>query len=237
MSTGVCTVWFSQPLPLDQQWLELLDELEHGRLAAYRQEVDKRRFLTGRVLAKTVLAARDGRRPETIRLDASCADCDKPHGPPRLPEPDAPQLSIAHSGERVALAVCSVAAVGVDVERIGESVRAGMYEHVLSAQERPRLDRLTEDERARAFFGYWARKEALIKACRLGLRLPMPELTVSSHDSPARLLASTSAALHPASTTMHDLDAGEGYRASLAVLTAEAIQPKTKWWHPEPEYD
>jgi len=44
-------VRWSSPLPAEERFLRLLDDVEQGRFEAYRQDADKRRFLTGRVLA------------------------------------------------------------------------------------------------------------------------------------------------------------------------------------------
>nr|ASV46759.1 4-phosphopantetheinyl transferase [uncultured bacterium] len=98
-----CAVRWSPPLPAEPRFLALLDDVEQGRYTGYRQDIDKRRFLTGRVLAKTVTAERLGVAVEDVTFDATCADCGKPHGRPRVP--GAPlMLSISHSGDLIGVA-------------------------------------------------------------------------------------------------------------------------------------
>lgn len=225
-----CSVWFAEPLEPTEARLTILDTVELERLRGYRREADQRRFLTGRTLAKTMLAKLLGGAPEDIHLDSACPECDRPHGPPRLLAPGAPVFSISHSGDRVAVALTEGPAVGIDVELITRELSDGIERHVLSPTEQGAYDDLPEEDRGRAFYTYWTRKESLVKACRRGIALPMPSITVSEPDRPAALLASAEPALDPERTTMHDLDAGPDYRACLAVLTDEPLDVHTDWY-------
>ncbi|MQA07272.1 MAG: 4'-phosphopantetheinyl transferase superfamily protein [Pseudonocardiaceae bacterium] len=230
MPTIECAVWFSGPMALTENRLALLDGTELERLHAYRREPDRQRFLTGRVLTKTVLAGRLERAPEKIQLDSGCPECGRPHGAPRLLEEGAPVFSISHSGDRVALAITDGTPVGVDVEQVAATVQDGMHRHVLNAAEQLVMDQLPANEQVSAFFTYWTRKEALVKACRRGIALPMPQLTVTGPGESARLLSSESPDLDPARTGMRDLEPGEHYRASVAALTGESLRVTTHWF-------
>ncbi|SDX00773.1 4'-phosphopantetheinyl transferase [Amycolatopsis xylanica] len=224
-----CAVWWAEPLPNEPRFIGLLDELELGRHAGYRQEIDQRRFLTGRVLAKTIAGERLGRAPADIVFDASCDDCDKPHGVPKVP---GLALSISHSGDRIGLAVTSGAPVGLDVESASRRAEDSLIEYALNETERLGLKGLEADERASAFFVYWTRKEAVMKATGRGLRIPLHSITLAPFDAPAALLASSTPALDPATTRMADLDPGSGYRAAVAVLTTEDLAVTEHSWHP-----
>lgn len=219
-----CAVWWAEPLPNEPRYLALLDSLEQGRHQAYRQEIDQRRFLTGRVLAKTVLGERLGRAPETVEFDATCDDCGKPHGKPRLP---GVEFSISHSGDRIGLALTS-AAVGLDVEAATRRAEDTLISYALNETEQQALAGLSAEERVSTFFQYWTRKEALMKATGRGLRIPLQSITLSG----ARLVECTDAALDPATTRLADLDPGEGYRAAVAVLTTEDIEASETRWEP-----
>jgi 4'-phosphopantetheinyl transferase len=227
-----CTVWWAKPLPNEQPYLALLDPLEMGRHSAYRQKIDQRRFLTGRVLAKTVAAEVLGRRPDSIEFDATCADCGKPHGIPRVPGA-ALALSISHSGEMIGVAVTAGTPVGLDVETATRRADDSLIEYALNARELAGLKDLGAEARASAFFTYWTRKEAVMKATGRGLKIPLQSITLAMHDEPARLLSSGDPALDPARTRLEDLAAAEGYRAAVALLTADDIEVTERWWRPE----
>ncbi|HVW44255.1 MAG TPA: 4'-phosphopantetheinyl transferase superfamily protein [Amycolatopsis sp.] len=219
-----CAVWWAEPLPNEPRFLALLDPLEQGRHGAYRKEIDQRRFLTGRVLAKTVLAGRRGVAPEAVTFDATCDDCGKPHGKPRLA---GVEFSISHSGDRIGLAVSTVP-VGLDVETDTRRADDSLIGYALNETEQQALAGLPADERISTFFQYWSRKEALMKATGRGLKIALRSITLSG----AELVDCTDDALDPATTRLADLDPGPGYRGAVAALTADDLKITETWWKP-----
>jgi len=219
-----CAVWWAEPLPNEARFLDLLDSLEQGRHTAYRQEIDRRRFLTGRVLAKTILGERLGRTPASITFDATCEDCGKPHGKPRL---GGVEFSISHSGDRIGLAVATVP-VGLDVEADNRRADDSLIGYALNETEQRALAPLPAEERVSTFFQYWARKEALMKATGRGLKIPLRSITL---DGP-ELAESAHEALDPATTQLADLDPGTGYRGAVAAIAAEPLKVTENWWTP-----
>ncbi|SFB48678.1 4'-phosphopantetheinyl transferase [Amycolatopsis marina] len=226
-----CAVWWATPIAETGEFLPLLSQLETERYGAYRQELDQRRFLTGRVLAKTLVAARLGVTPGSVRFDATCADCGKHHGPPRVP--DAPiKFSISHSGERVGIALTDRTPVGLDVETANRRADESLIDYALSDEERRVVHALPEDERANAFFTYWTRKEAVMKATGKGLRIPLRGITLAPPGESAHLLASDDESLSPERTRLADLTPGSGYRAAVALLTDQEIAVTEHEWSP-----
>jgi 4'-phosphopantetheinyl transferase len=224
-------VRWSPPLPAEERFLRLLDDVEQGRFEAYRQDADKRRFLTGRVLAKTVAAERLGLAVEAVKFDATCEDCGKPHGRPRVPGADL-TLSISHSGDLIGVAATPSVPVGLDVETATRRSDERLIEYALSPAETAHLAGLSDEEKAAAFFVYWTRKEAVMKATGKGLRIPLQSITFSRHDEPAALVSSADPALDPATTRLVDLKAADGYRAAIAVLTTDELAVTEEHWVP-----
>jgi 4'-phosphopantetheinyl transferase len=228
--TEIVVRW-SRPLPEEDRFLRLLDDVERGRHEAYRLELDQRRFLTGRVLAKTLAAERLGVPVETVAFDATCEDCGKPHGRPRVPGADL-VLSISHSGELIGVAATDGVPVGLDVESASRRADAGLIEYALSPAEREAVAGLSETERSAAFFVYWTRKEAVMKATGKGLKIPLQSITFSPYNTPAKLVASSDPALDPARTRLADLKAADGHRAAVAALTSEDLAVTEENWLP-----
>ncbi|WP_298177442.1 4'-phosphopantetheinyl transferase superfamily protein [Saccharomonospora sp.] len=225
-----CAVWWSEPVLESEAMLALLDPPERIRYDSYRRVEDRRRFLTGRVLAKTVAADRLGLSPDAIHFDATCTDCGKQHGPVRVPDAEL-GLSISHAGDRVGVAATSGAAVGLDVEAVGRPVDDSLIAYALNSAEHATLPSAPE-ARTQAFFTFWTRKEAVMKATGRGLRIPLRSLVLSKATEPARLLTSDDSALSPHTTRMADLDPGPGYRAAVAVITTDEIDITERWWSP-----
>jgi 4'-phosphopantetheinyl transferase len=219
-----CDVWWAEPAPATPRLLALLDDAERGRYGNYRREVDQLRFLTGRTLIRAVAARWLGVEPEAIELDSSCYDCGKPHGKPRVVADDAPEVSISHSGEKVVLAIVPGRPVGVDVEEIRGAEVAELARITFSDAEREVFGQVPEPALRAAFFTYWARKEAVVKATGRGMSVAMSSFTLSAHDAAPAVLSSESPRIDPASVRMADLDAGEDYRASVAVFADEALE-------------
>lgn len=222
-----CGVWWALPLPAEPRYLALLDPLEQDRYHAYRQEIDRRRFLTGRVLAKTVVGEFLGLPPDAMKFDATCDDCGKPHGRPRIA---GARFSISHSGDRIGLALTTDTPVGLDVETISRRLDDSLISYALNETEQADLAGSVGEERVREFLRYWTRKEALMKATGRGLKIPLTSMTLSGPGEPARLVASADAALRPETTWLADLDPGEGYRAAVAVLAADEIKVTEQRW-------
>jgi 4'-phosphopantetheinyl transferase len=212
-----CDVWWAHPAAATPGLLGLLDEVERGRFAGYRREADKLRFLTGRALIRGVVSAEMGVEPGEVVLDSSCFDCGKPHGKPKVVGSTL-EVSISHSGDWVALAMTDGAPVGVDVEEVRDAEVDGLAGICFSPPELTTFKVVPEEDRRGAFFTYWARKEAVLKATGKGMWVQMSKLTLTGHDEPPRVVGSEAAEVDIDAVRMVDLDRGAGYRACMAVF-------------------
>lgn len=212
-----CDVWWAHPAAATPALVALLDETERGRYANYRREIDQLRFLTGRALIRGVAAASLGVPASSVALDASCFDCGKPHGKPQVVG-SALEVSVSHSGDWVVLAVTDGTPVGVDVEELRAAEVDDLAGVAFSPAELTSFKAVPADDRRGAFFTYWSRKEAVLKATGKGMSVPMSKLTLSAHDAPPRVLASETAEVDAAAARMADLDVGPDYRACVAIF-------------------
>ena len=220
---GTADIWWARRQDASGRHAGLLDETERRRLAAYRREEDRERFLAGCALAKTVLARYTGRRPADVRFDRTCGQCGEPHGKPVLPGA-AVEHSVAHSGDLIAVAVAR-APVGVDVEQLdgrphplgGDGDPEALVRLVLSGAEQAALAAVPPAGRARAFLVAWTRKEAVTKATGDGLRAAFSDVVVAA-DAGSPRLVSWPYPRAPQSVSLLDLDAASGYVAALAVI-------------------
>ena len=216
-----CDVWWAHPAAETPGLFGLLDEVERGRFAGYRREADKLRFLTGRALIRGVVSAELGVEPGEVVLDSSCFDCGKPHGKPKVVGSTL-EVSISHSGDWVALAMTDGAPVGVDVEEVRDAEVDGLAGICFSPPELTTFKTVPEEDRRGAFFTYWARKEAVLKATGKGMWVQMSKLTLTGHDEAPRVVGSEAAEVVIDAVRMTDLDRGAGYRACMAVFSESA---------------
>jgi len=212
-------VWWARRSDAAPGLVALLDDIEQQRWQTYRREEDRQRFLVGCSLTKAAVASLQGGRPQDVILDRTCSQCRKPHGKPSVKGGEL-ELSISHSGDRVAVAVTAGMPVGVDVEQTDKPARNpggtdpdALARYVLAEQELAALAGSSPD----AFFVAWTRKEAVTKATGDGLRVSFKEVIVSAATQPPRLIAWPYPE-PPESVSMFDLDPGAGYVAALAVI-------------------
>jgi 4'-phosphopantetheinyl transferase len=134
------------------------------------------------------------------------------------------EFSLSHSGRRVVVAITASTPVGVDVERVcADRDLDALIERVLDPGERSTLAALVGSARRAAFYRYWVRKEAAVKATGHGLRMPLAAVTVSGPNEPAAVVRWSAQDPPSAGIQLHDLDPGDGHAACLALLGTSAF--------------
>ncbi|MEV6532166.1 4'-phosphopantetheinyl transferase family protein [Streptomyces sp. NPDC048448] len=210
-----CHIWWADPATVTDDCVALLDGTERERIPQQRRTEDRRRFIAGRALLRTAAAGYLGLPPRRLEVVARCPDCSRNHGKPELPGTGL-QVSVSHSGTRVAVAVTRAGAVGIDVEEISTSVSpAELLPHVIGPAE----PRTPAHATASGFHRMWTRKEAVLKATGQGLRVPLSDVGVSAPEEAPRVLFLRGPSAGPAEDfVLADLEAGAGCAAAVAVI-------------------
>lgn len=149
-----------------------LQETERARCLTFGAPAAQRRFAAVHAGVRRVLAAYLATAAPLIRLDRRpCCQCgDTGHGPPRVSWPDTDVMfSLSHAGGHWLLAVARERPVGVDIE-IAQNIDTGLLAAAaLSPTERAYLRARPRADRDEFFYQCWTRKEAVLKACGVGL--------------------------------------------------------------------
>jgi 4'-phosphopantetheinyl transferase len=156
-------------------WADLLTRDERERAARFRDADDASRFAAGRVLSRLAAAWALGRGPSAVTFATA------PGGKPWVREAPEIDLSVAHSGPIVLVAIAWRRRIGVDVEVRGRTPGPSALEHVLTHSEQKALGAMAErgDGRwAEAWSRAWCRKEAAGKAWGVGWAGPMDRVEV-----------------------------------------------------------
>ena len=166
--------------PLDRDASELarlhafLNDDERERAARFHFERDRNRFVVGRGTLREVL----GELLEISPTDVQFAY--GPQGKPALAHDTDLRFNLSHSQDWALLAVTEGREVGVDLEFLRQDLNPlEVAPSVFSPEECAALENLPEPERLAAFYGYWTRKEAFIKALGLGFTRDTREFTVT----------------------------------------------------------
>lgn len=170
-SDPVVAVLWTRAQSDDQRLLPGLSPEEAGRarrtpLASARSE-----FATGAWLLRATAARLLGVDEPEVVVDRRCASCGEPHGRPRIAGLPGFDASLTHSQGRVGLALAAFASVGLDVESAGGPPDAALVRTVCTPDEAAALDASPADGRGSLFARLWCRKESVLKAASVGLRV------------------------------------------------------------------
>lgn len=197
-----------------KRWLST-DELGRAERLIFADH--RKRFIAARGSLRAILGRYLNIAPADICFEYAL------HGKPQLAAihvlPQPLYFNLAHSEEIALIAVTGIGAVGIDVERIRPAYPSEQVaRNFFSPGEIGRLGKLPAHEYDHAFFHCWTRKEAFIKATGQGLLLPLDQFEVSlPHEESATLLRTDWNPDEAANWSLHQLEAGAGYAASLAV--------------------
>lgn len=131
-----------------------------------------------------------------------------------------PTLSFnwSHSGDYALVALSRGGALGVDIERLGKSLRAlEIARRFFDPAEAEALAALEPDVRNRAFIGLWCAKEAVLKAAGEGLAFGLARLVFTHCNETDWQLERVDPALgYAGAWQLSGFDAAPGYRGVVA---------------------
>ncbi len=140
----------------------------------------KRRYLRVRFHLRHVLAAFLHTPPNHLRFTKN------DYGKPYLADYPHIQFNISHSGEHLLIAISAIGAIGVDIEqpRILHTPLVDLVEKCFSNPEINYWQHLPAAEQLLAFYRFWTRKEAFVKAVGRGVALGLPKCVIADASPP-----------------------------------------------------
>jgi 4'-phosphopantetheinyl transferase len=205
---------------LDVPWSWTFDEAlsleDRTRADRFKFESDRRKFCAARATLRLILSRYLGVKPGRLKLETG------EFGKPFLADKTVAQglrFNLSHSHQLALISITRDREVGVDLEFMrSEFVNDDVASHFFSPAEVAEFRTLTPDQRTRAFFNVWTRKEAYIKARGEGLYCPLDQFDVSvAPERPAMLMESRVDAADAQRWNFNDVFAGDRYAATVAV--------------------
>lgn len=154
---------------------DYLDETERRRVDRYRLPEDRIRFAVTRSALRELLSRYIACAPGAIHFITGS------YGRPALDGYAGLSFNVSHSGAHALIAISSVRAVGVDIERVDIAVDwKALLDLVCSDEERQQIGRGPIELRPQNFFRCWTAKEAILKTLGLGIAEHLRAITVNS---------------------------------------------------------
>jgi 4'-phosphopantetheinyl transferase len=206
----------------------LLAPDERRRAEKYHSAKDCNRFITARGVLRKILSSYLHVSPDELQFVYN--EC----GKPALSIDQncrALNFNLSHSNDLALYAVAWGRSVGVDIEYIRKDFATiDIAEHFFSKDEVKSLKSAPIDLRTEAFFKCWSRKESYIKAIGMGVSYSLDGFTVSlAPDIAPALLKVDADELEPNHWRMYDLEAAEGYAASLIIENPPITLRQFQW--------
>lgn len=154
-------------------YTRFLDKDETDRANRFHFPHHRRRFIAAHVLTRTILGLYLKQNPETLLIKT------QKQGKPQVKNTLGLEFNLSHSQDYALLAIGQSYELGIDIELFSDRSYTGIAEHTFSAEELQVFSNLPLSWQARSFFHIWAQKEALIKACGLGMTYPLQSLSTA----------------------------------------------------------
>ena len=211
-------VWraeLEQPTAWVEKLSQTLSEDEQIRARRFYYERDRKHFIVGRGLLRTLLSRYVGIAPDQLQF------CYSPRGKPSLAATGADstiQFNLSHSHGLALYAVTRDRQIGIDLEHIrSTSDVEKLAQRFFSPRESAIIHSLPPDQKQIAFFHAWTCKEAYLKATGEGLaQLEQVEVSLDLGEPP-RLLSINKDCQPPTQWRLEALTPAIDYMATLTV--------------------
>jgi 4'-phosphopantetheinyl transferase len=207
-------VWFAEPEQitdpaLAQRYFDLLDDGERAQHARFHFQRDRDLYLVAHALLRTTLSRLCAVDPRDWRFRT------EEHGKPELAGPVCDlRFNLSHTRGLVMLGVTRALDLGVDVERIDPTRSSDEIAERFFA---PKEAAAVRGAPALRFFEYWTLKEAYLKACGVGLGLPLECFGFELAPPAPRISFEPPIVDDPACWQFVQLFPAEGHVAAVAV--------------------
>jgi 4'-phosphopantetheinyl transferase len=208
--------WLDQSIANVERFSQSLSTDERMRAERFRFEQDRKRFIIGRGLLRTILGSYLGIEPGQLHF------CYGMYGKPALAETtgiSTVRFSLAHAHGLALYALSRDRELGVDLEHIRHVAETEqIVDRYFSEREKAVFRGLAANEKQEAFFTYWTCKEAYLKASGEGLTRPLSQIDVTLVPGETARLMSIDGDVKEASRwTLQELRPAPGFVAALAV--------------------
>lgn len=203
------------PEQYKQDWL-VLDDEEKRRASRFSNALLRERYVTAHGRLRTILAQYLQVSPASLYFLST------EQGKPYLADHPEIAFNLSHSDDDMAVAVAKNCQLGVDIEQCKQ--RPSLVDLVHRCFAKPEAAwwlQLPEDQQTQAFYRFWTRKEAFVKATGLGIAVGLIECVLNPNQ-PQNFLSVPVQCGEPNDWHCRDIDLGQNLCAALVADKAIA---------------
>ncbi len=198
-----------------QDW-QILDDTEKSRAVKFTNSLLKQRYLSAHGQLRRILAQYLQTSPASLRILITA------QGKPYLADYPELAFNLSHTVDDMAVAVAKDCQVGVDIEQCKQRMNlADLVHRCFGEPEAAYWHQLPEDQQQRAFYQFWTRKEAFVKATGLGISVGLRDCVLNPVQ-PNRFLAVPAECGVADTWHCRDIDLGQNLCAALVANKAIA---------------
>lgn len=194
-----------------QAYWRVLDQSEQAHVEKLTNDLLHRRYVEVHGRLRMVLAETLDQPADNIRIEKSA------YGKPYLADYPDMAFNLSHSGNNLLIAVGRDCRLGVDLEickpRTNLSALVGKC---FAEEEAAYWNNLPEVEKIPAFYRFWTRKEAFVKATGRGIALGLNDCVINPV-KPTAFLRVPPECGQPSQWQVLDIDVGQGICAAIAA--------------------
>lgn len=205
-------------------YLSLLSADELQRYERLRLVCDRRRFLITRAAIRSVLSGYFvDVRPAHWQFGRNA------WGRPTIAAPvlgSSIEFNISHARGLIVIAVTQRGELGVDIEFTGRMCRTqALANRYFSALEIAALQGLSDDAQRERFFDLWTLKEAYIKACGMGLAIPLRSFSFEFAGDAISIAFAPERCDDPEAWQFWQMQASPEHRLAIALKSSNGVRP------------
>jgi 4'-phosphopantetheinyl transferase len=194
-----------------QAYWRVLDAAEQTQARKFKNALLHNRYVEVHGRLRNLLAQTLNQSPEKIRIKKAG------HGKPYLADYPELAFNLSHSADRMMIALGRQCQLGVDIEFCKQRINlSGLVDKCFAEEEAAYWTKLPEPQRNQAFYRFWTRKEAFVKATGYGIALGLNHCVINP-ENPTEFLRVPDLCGQASTWHLLDIDLGEGCCCALVA--------------------
>jgi 4'-phosphopantetheinyl transferase len=211
---SVIKIWLGDIAAQDdgyQRYWGILDQTEQQHALTIKNGQIHRRYVEVRARLRILLGDIVNANPDQLRINKA------EHGKPYLVDYPEVAFNLSHSADKLAIAITYNCELGIDIEQCKPRKNlAALVDKCFGEEEKSYWQQLPEHQQTQAFYQFWTRKEAFVKATGKGIAIGLKQCVINPFN-PVELLRIPKGYGELNEWRIQDIDMGAAMCGALAI--------------------